>query len=174
MSTALSMSRWLAVLTDATTELAQVTFNTAPSPAEPIVLVPPDREGSLLPLYVGEETLQVGVLATPEACRDLTKALLGLEPPEEPGESDIPDAVGEIVNIIAGILQRKVNVEEGQAVALGFPVHFLGTLVSTSNVETVAARVNLGPALAELVVVRTRPIDPDHPRKPLFARRKSA
>lgn len=150
----LSAERWLAAVVDATNEVAETTFNSPPSEPESLHEIPAGREGALLAIHTPDEALHLGVLGTPDACRALAKALLGMEEEEEPEHDDIPDAVGEIVNIIAGIVQRTVDREEGKAVTLGYPVYLRGSIVSTHTVETVAARMNLGPALAELVVIR--------------------
>jgi hypothetical protein len=165
----LSSKRWLDAMIAATNELAQTTFNSPPSSATLLPPVLEDREGSLLPIYLGGESLQLGVLATPATCRALTKALLDLGDEEEPEDSDIPDAVGEIVNIIAGIVQRSIDREDGQAVTLGYPIHFCGNLVTTADLETLAARMNLGPGEADLVVIRAKL---NQPKQPLFRKRR--
>jgi Chemotaxis phosphatase CheX len=172
MSQALSSERWLGAAVTAAIELAQTTFNRTGGEATPLAAVPSDREGSLLPLYHGEESLQLGILGSREACVALTKAFLGLEEEDEPAQGDVPDTVGEIINIIGGMVQRSVSDEAGQTVALGYPVHFLGNLVTTSSVETFVARMDMGPAETEVVLIRPRPNPPGQVKQPLFRKRR--
>jgi Chemotaxis phosphatase CheX len=150
---AIDAQAWLSAVVEAGRELAETTFAAEASEAIPLAQVSHGTEGSLLPVSAGNESVQLAVLASLEGCRALTKALMQMEDEEEPSEEDIPDAVGEIVNIIGGIVQRSLDGSGSGAISLGLPVYIRGEVIPPFKAQTVAVRLHLGPAEAELVVI---------------------
>lgn len=145
---------WLDTVISAAGELAETTFGSEIETPECSKGVPHGLEGSLLPIQHGGEVLQFGVFASHDGCVDLTRALLQMEEDEECDEEAIPDAVGEIVNILAGIVQRRLAESGGLSISLGLPVYVRGEIFPPHKSEAVSAALNLGPAQANLVVVR--------------------
>lgn len=153
MNEAVSMDTWLSRVLSAAEEVANTTFSAAANDVQPLAKVPPAREGSLLPIQKGSESLYLGILSDPEGCVALTRALLQLDAEEAPGEADVTDAVGEIINILAGVVQRSLD-GHGSAVVLGLPMYIRGEIIAPARAEARYASINLGPARADLVVVR--------------------
>jgi hypothetical protein len=148
-----SMESWLERILDAADEVAQTTFNSPANDVQPLDKVPPQRQGSLLPIQRGTESLYVGIMSDQDGCVALTRALLAMEDGQAPAEADITDAVGELVNILAGVVQRSLD-GEGSRVVLGLPMYVRGEIVAPARAEARYANVNLGPARADLMVVR--------------------
>lgn len=144
---------WLDAVVAAAGELAETTFGSEIDGEERTSSFPKGLEGSLLPMQHGDSVIQLAVLASHDGCVDLTKALLQMEDGEEPDDDSIPDAVGEIVNILAGIVQRRIAEGGGPTISLGLPVYVRGDIYTTHKSHTAAANLDLGPARANLVVV---------------------
>ena len=147
------METWLDRVIEAAQEVASTTFNAATFDVVPLEAMPRARQGSLLPVQKGPESLYLGVLSDEAGCATLTRALLQMEEGEEPGEEDVTDAVGEIINILAGVVQRALD-GDGSAVTLGLPVYIRGEIIAPAKSEARFANINLGPARADLIIVR--------------------
>jgi chemotaxis protein CheY-P-specific phosphatase CheC len=110
--------------------------------------------GAYIPLITEEESLHVGVVAGKDACRSLTRSLLGMEEDEDdPTDADIADAVGEIANITAGGIQRRMA-DYCPSSQLGLPIFIHGDIEPTSKMETAVARVQMGTITIEIVILR--------------------
>ena len=110
--------------------------------------------GAYIPLVTEEESLHVGVVASRSGCALLTRALLGMEPDEEdPTHADVADAVGEIANMVAGGMQRRMS-ELFPLSQLGLPIFIHGDIEPTPKMETLVARVQIGEISLEVVVLR--------------------
>lgn len=153
METAVTTDIWLQKVLEAAEEVATTTFDTVANDVQHLSGMPAGREGSLLAVTRGSEAVQLGVMADQDGCIALTRALLQMEEDEEVGEEDISDAVGEIINILAGVVQRSLD-GNGPHVALGYPMYVKGQVHPPGNAEARYASINLGPARADLMVVR--------------------
>lgn len=153
METAVSTELWLQKVLEAAGEVASTTFDSVANDVQPLEGIPSGREGSLLSVTRGSEAVQLGVMADSAGCIALTRALLQMEEDEEVGEEDVSDAVGEIINILAGVVQRSLE-GNGPDVTLGYPMYIKGHVYPPSNAEARYASINLGPARADLMVVR--------------------
>ncbi|MDP6839465.1 MAG: chemotaxis protein CheX, partial [Planctomycetota bacterium] len=126
----LSTEQWLTVALEALKDSALGSFA-----AEGVFVTPEDsalaaeHSGAYVPLMAGDESMQVGLLTSEAGCEALTRALLAMEPDEAaPGLEDVVDAVGEIVNIVAGVMQRQLA-EEGLFGEIGLPIFVEGHVV---------------------------------------------
>jgi hypothetical protein len=153
MSAAISTQDWLAKVLEAAEEVASTTFNTVANDVQHPNALPVGKEGSLLSVQRGRESIHLGVMADQAGCIALTRALLQMEDDEEVVEEDVTDAVGEIINILAGVVQRALD-GNGAAVTLGLPVYIRGEICAPSHSEAVCANLDLGPARADIIVVR--------------------
>ncbi len=153
MNKAVSIETWLTRVLEAAEEVASTTFNAAANDVRELDKMPHGKEGSLLSVQKGPESLYLGVLCDQDDCKALTRALLQMEEHEELVEEDITDAIGEIINILAGVVQRSMD-GAGSAVTLGLPVYIRGEIIAPARSEARFASINLGPAQAAIVVVR--------------------
>ncbi|MFL5271873.1 MAG: chemotaxis protein CheX [Anaeromyxobacteraceae bacterium] len=120
--------------------------------------VPPPRamEGAYLGLVAAEGGCQIGLAATAAGCETLARALLSL-PAEEPiSAADVADAVCEIVNMLAGGVQRRARAAAGLQVTLGLPTFFHGTAQPTERLGVVVTEVRVGDWPAALLVLHPR------------------
>ncbi len=104
---------------------------------------------------VGERTCcQIGLVSTPNGCQRLAKAFLEIHaatPGLLPG--DLVDAVGEIVNIVAGCVKTRMAPSD-PTLRIGLPVFVSGVLEPSGAFVTEVARLLIGDVDAHLVVAR--------------------
>lgn len=81
--------------------------------------------GSCIALTADGGGWQLAVMADKRCCDDLTRALFAMEPDEAPTMDDMADAIGEIVNVAAGVMKSS-RAKAGQAVQLGLPLFLEG------------------------------------------------
>lgn len=98
------------------------------------------------------EALSVGLISDEAGCGALARALLCMEPDEELPAGDVADAMGEIVNIIAGGVKRRL-VEEDSSIKIGLPVFFSGQMKPTKNMQSRVLEILLGPVQAKLFLM---------------------
>ena len=88
----------------------------------------------------------LGLASSESACRGLAHSLLGFGPEEEElVKEDLVDAFGEIVNIIAGLLQRKL-VGHMARLKLGLPMVVDGRITGRFDTTQITVRFDGIPA----------------------------
>ena len=93
--------------------------------------------GAHLPLLGGPHALEIALVGTPDNCRALAAAMLQTTTPESLSVADIADAVGETLNMIGGIVKRRV----GNELEIGLPVVMIGHIRTTERISvTVPAK----------------------------------
>ena len=154
MSTAVvSTQVWIDSLADAVKELATGMLSLEAGDALGVRNeLPPQVWGAMISLVGDEESVEVGVLANPEGCQVLARALLCLEPDDELEDGDVMDSLGEIINILAGGVKSRVS-DSVQNLRLGLPVRFQGTLSISENQAVTVADIKVGEVVMQLVVV---------------------
>jgi hypothetical protein len=80
--------------------------------------------GIYIPLLTDGLALQLGVLATREVCARLASALIGADAGEVETDADVFDALGEVVNLIAG--DFKFRLTEEVDIRVGVPLAMKG------------------------------------------------
>jgi hypothetical protein len=117
--------------------------------------VPPTgMAGAYIPMLAEDQTLQLALLASPDGCADLSRLLLGMEPEEEVPAADIADAVGELVNIVAGGVKQRL-VDSTGGLRLGLPVFIHGYVQPTQQLEVSLASVRIGAVDSYLMALRS-------------------
>ncbi|MEZ5063417.1 MAG: chemotaxis protein CheX [bacterium] len=150
-----SLEQWLDVALEATGEVATTALG---GEFRVTHLEPPDpsiRTGAYIPLRSADQSLLVGLLGTESTCRKLARTLLGMEdePEGDPSDPDVADAVGEIVNMLAGGIQRRMNGNDSR-VELGLPIFVRGAILPTRRMEATMAGVVFDDVEAELLMFR--------------------
>lgn len=116
---------------------------------------PGNMTGALIALISEDVSVQLGFFATQEGCKQFTRQLLMMEPDEEdPTDEDIADALGEIVNISAGIVKTTMN-DAHPSINLGLPICLCGRIRTTDQTEVAAGAIALGNETAQLIVLRS-------------------
>ena len=153
---AIDLDEWMAVMAQAAGDIARGALGWPGCQVSDEPCVPAPTCGAYVPLIDHGAQLQIGLVADDEGCQLLARALLGLsegEPPVPP--ADVADAVGEIVNMLAGGLKRRMQGRIGSLV-LGLPIFIRGYVEATEKLEIARARVQLGPVTALALVLRHR------------------
>jgi hypothetical protein len=83
--------------------------------------------GSCITLTQGDGSWILAIVGDKHSCKAMTKALFGMEPEEEPAKDEYADAMGEIANMTAGVLKRRIPSIEGQRLNQGLPLFLCGT-----------------------------------------------
>lgn len=110
--------------------------------------------GSYVPLVGDNVSLQVGIAAHEASRNGIAAALLGMEA-DEVDPDDVVDAVGEAVNILAGLVKTRL-VDNEPSLKLGLPMCVEGHVLVTPSFAQAVAHVELGPMPVTLVVLRHR------------------
>ncbi|HUK66235.1 MAG TPA: chemotaxis protein CheX [Anaeromyxobacteraceae bacterium] len=119
---------------------------------------PSGMEGAYLALLAADgPSCQVGLVSTSEGCRALAEGLLGTAAPDGPlSAPDVADAVCEVVNMLAGGVQRRLRQKSDLTLGLGLPTFFHGPVQTTDRLGVTAAAVRLAGLPAALLVVHPR------------------
>lgn len=84
--------------------------------------------GSCISLARPQGSWNLAVVATEDTCKKMARALLCMEPDEEVGNEELADAMGEIINIVAGVFKTRLAEREKQVIpiSLGLPLFLVG------------------------------------------------
>ena len=149
-----AVTDWVVAMADASSELALSLGIDAVEVLGWHDLPPTGMAGAYIPMLAEDQTLQLALLASPEGCADLSRLLLGMEQEEEVAAADIADAVGELVNIVAGGVKQRLQDGAG-GLRLGLPVFIHGYVQPTQQLEVSLASVRIGAVDAHLMVLRS-------------------
>lgn len=152
-----AVSDWVAAMADASSELALSLGMDAVEVLGWHDVPPTGMAGAYIPLLAEDQTLQLALLASPAGCADLSRLLLGMEPDEEVSDADVADAVGELVNIVAGGVKQRMQDPDrpGGGLRLGLPVFIHGYVQPTQQLEVCLASARIGEVEAHLMVLRS-------------------
>lgn len=150
----LGLGDWVAAASEALIESAEVLLGMDTKLASSTTMYPTtgsDRWGVLLPFFAQTYSLHLGLMSTSAGCKGLTDAMLG---PDDWSDEDIADAVGEIVNVMAGLM-RGVLIERDDTIDFGFPIVMQGHLVGGRSSESSVMVASIGDIECDLVVMMT-------------------
>ena len=154
-----AVSDWVAAMAPATPELAQTLGLAAVELLGRHDVPPTGMAGAYIPLLAEDQTLQLALLASPSGCADLARLLLGMESEEAVSDADIADAVGELVNIVAGGVKQRMQdparIASGGGLRLGLPVFIHGYVQPTQQLEVSLASTRIGEVDAHLMALRS-------------------
>jgi hypothetical protein len=148
-----AVSDWVAAMADASTELALSLGIDGVELLGWHDVPPTGMAGAYIPLLAEDQTLQLAMLSSPAGCADLSRLLLGMEPDEDVSDADIADAVGELVNIVAGGVKQRM--QGSSSLRLGLPVFIHGYVQATQQLEISLASARIGTVEAHLMALRS-------------------
>lgn len=94
--------------------------------------VPGNLYGVYIPLLMDQFALHLGLLGERVSCNRLAKALLGMSSEESiADDAELFDAVGEIVNMMAG--EVKARVADSTKLSLGIPLALMGKVFPSAG-----------------------------------------
>jgi hypothetical protein len=153
-----AVSDWVAAMADASTELALSLGIDGVELLGWHDVPPTGMAGAYIPLLAEDQTLQLALVATPAGCAALSRLLLGMGADEDVSDADIADAVGELVNIVAGGVKQRMQDPDrsaGGGLRLGLPVFIHGYVQPTQQLEVSLAAVRFGDVEACLMALRS-------------------
>jgi hypothetical protein len=155
MSAVISPQDWLGALESGFEELARASFGVdriqvAARHDLPAV----HMSGAYLGLIAEKGSVQIGLAAPMPGCRDLARRLFQMAPEDAVSDADVADAVCEIVNMLAGCVQRRVR--SRIEVQLGLPSFFHGPVQPTERLGVAVCDVRAGTLAGALHVVHPR------------------
>ncbi len=116
--------------------------------------MPTDLTSAVVALVSDTASVQLGFAATENGCKSLARALLCMDPGEELPAEDVADAVGEVVNIIAGQVKRVIGTQDA-TVKIGLPLVVHGKFETSDSVEAAFADLNVGPVPVTVMVLKS-------------------
>jgi hypothetical protein len=117
---------------------------------------PSGMGGAYLALVSPHGAYQIGLAAPPAGCEAFARGLLSFGPADPLSPADVADAVCEIVNMLAGGVQRRMRQKSGDQLGLGLPTFFHGTPQPTERLCVAVAEVRAGAIPAALLVLHPR------------------
>ena len=152
MTRMLALNDWLHATVDATSEFSSTTLGAPLTPLESSNL-PIDLTGCFVALVGEEGSLQIGLASDGAGCQTLAKALFGSD--EDLPEEDVGDALGEIANIVAGGVKKRMASGE-ILLALGLPIVMEGHIRLTERQQIAQIDVLLGEVPTRLLIVSNK------------------
>ncbi|MBX7148498.1 chemotaxis protein CheX [bacterium] len=153
MSTQIVTADWLKALMEGTNELATSTMGLeAYNDPKLHNTVPDGVSGSCLSLAVDTTSVMLAVMATKDGCTQMAKALLGMGPDDALSDSEVADAVGEVINIVAGGVKRIMS-SSAQSIQLGLPIFMSGKIECGENQEAAVADFKIGTIPIKLLII---------------------
>lgn len=109
------------VLIDSTSEIAAEFLGMEVTQGETVCVPSSECQGSGLTLKIDEHPYEIGIISNAGCAQSISKAMLCLGDDDEPlAEDELLDAIGELVNMIAGRVKGKIC-ESGGVVELSTP-----------------------------------------------------
>jgi len=118
---------------------------------------PKGMSGAYLTMVSLDDTLQLGMASNKNGCKSISGALMGMTGGEMNALSkeDIVDAMGEVVNIIAGMVKTKMD-KINPKINIGLPVFLNGNIQPSHQQEAGAIEIKIGDVETQIVVIRRR------------------
>jgi hypothetical protein len=151
-------SDWLDALEAELSSLATNALGLPPTRTVARGTTPPaSMEGAYLGLVSTLGPVQVGLASSSAGCQGFARGLMSMEgsaPPLPP--SDVADAICEIVNMMAGGVQRRIRQKFGVEAQLGLPTFFHGHVQPTERLGVAVSEVRGGDVPAAVLVLHPR------------------
>lgn len=146
------VSEWINATVSAASEFSSTTLG-APLSTLDSSNLPVDLTGCFVALVGEEGSLQIGLASDTVGCQTLAKALFASD--DDLTEEDVGDALGEIANIIAGGVKKRI-VTGQVAWALGLPIVMEGHVRLTERQRIAQIDVSLGDVPTRLLIISSK------------------
>ena len=159
---AVPLTEWMEAMVAA---LSQVAINPLGYKGSEVLSYPksiPDGNcGSYIPLNRNDESLRICLLLDQRSRQAVARSLFCMSPGDDDlDEQDVGDALGEILNIMSGLIKAHMGakaVEQNQAkveVKIGLPAYLDNASSVSRAAEVSIAKVRIGPVLGLLAITR--------------------
>lgn len=88
-------------------------------------------------------------MSSPDGCRDLSRAILGMAAGAPLRDAEVADAVGEIVHMLGGTVARRIS---GADLVLGLPLFLHGHIEPSDRLTVIALPTRFG-AIDTMVLI---------------------
>jgi CheY-specific phosphatase CheX len=150
MSDLVKLDDWLKATIDAAREFTSTTLDAALVPGEQGADISRDLTGCFVALIGDERSLQIGLASNAAGCQILAQALFASDEPLS--DEDVTDALGEIANVIAGGVKKRMATFQ-LPLAIGLPIVMDGHLRLSERQQMIAADVRLGQVPVRLLII---------------------
>jgi len=111
--------------------------------------------GAHIPLIGGGQAFDLALVASPEGCQALSRAILCMTDKAPLRDAEVADAVGEIVNMLAGSVKRRIS-GHGAELVLGLPIFLHGYIEPTDRLTVITLPTRLGPIETMVLIAGQR------------------
>jgi Chemotaxis phosphatase CheX len=144
-SSKLTVGHWRTAIEAAAREVATYALSFASSVVQDAV--PLDAAtamiGAHIPLVGTGRAFDIALVAPADGCQALSRAILCMGPGPALRDADVADAVGEIVNMLAGSMKRGLS-GIGADLTLGLPIFIHGYIQPTDRLSVIAFPTRFG------------------------------
>jgi chemotaxis phosphatase CheX-like protein len=156
-SSKLTLAQWRTAVEGAAGEIATYAFSFPGA----TVLDPVSHEaavsmiGAHIPVIGSGQAFDLALVSTPEGLQALSRAILGAGPAHVLRDADVADAIGEVVNMLAGSVKRRLS-GVGAELELGLPIFLHGYIQPTDRLSVVALPARFGPIETMVLIAGQR------------------
>jgi hypothetical protein len=161
MTASIALDVWLKATVDAASEFASTTLDAPLQSPDVSGELPPDLTGCFVALVGDEGSFQIGLASDVAGCQTLARTLFASD--EDLPESDVSDALGEVANIVAGGVKKRMATVQ-QPLSLGLPIVMEGHIRITERQQIAQLDVRLGQIPVRLLIVSHKE-PPFNPRR---------
>lgn len=156
MIAGITMDEWLNATRAATQETVttMLRLDMTPLAHESQKLDAESLSGAYIALTTEDDSVQIGLVTSKKGCQTLAKAMFGMDETDELSEPDVGDAVGEIVNIIAGVVKRQLNHKVHNSINLGLPKFVSGNIKPCNQKEAKEMKALIGDTASKLLIIK--------------------
>jgi len=150
----ISIDEWLTATAEALAEVCTTTLGYPGCSLGERRSDNPELTAAYIALVGDGNAVQLAVASTAEVCAQLSACLLGMEPEEagELTEADIADAIGELVNVVAGGVKTRLA-DRDAGIQLGLPFVVEGRVERASSTKVAYCDADMGEAKVVLVII---------------------
>jgi hypothetical protein len=155
-SSRVSLAQWRAAVEGAAQEIATYALSFAGAKVlDPVGLdCAAALIGAHIPLVGGGQAFDLALVSSPEGCQALSRAILCMSDGAPLRDAEVADAVGEIVNMLAGSVKRRIS-GHGADLALGLPLFIHGYIEPTDRLTVTVLPTRFG-AIDTMVLIAGR------------------
>jgi Chemotaxis phosphatase CheX len=141
----LSLAQWRAAVEGAAGEIATYALSLPGA----VVQDPVGLEcasamiGAHIPVIGGGQAFDLALVASADGCLALSRAILCMDGAAPLRDAEVADAVGEIVNMLAGAVKRRMS-GQGAELVLGLPLFLHGYIQPTDRLSVLTLPTRFG------------------------------
>ena len=149
----ISLGQWRAAVEGAANEIASYALSFAGAVVQdPVGLERANAMiGAHIPLIGDGHAYDLALVASAESCKALSRAILCMAPDAAVRDTEVADAIGEIVNMLGGGVKRRMS-GQGAELVLGLPIFLHGFILPTERMTVTTLPTRFG-AIETMVLI---------------------